>query len=143
MNMTSGLPAIATSRPSGLTSAWCNGHPILCRAAQVPLQLARLGILAEPLAQPRPFAQHRFVRDLDLAVADRDQPLAGEHLDHLAGVGAEVCDRDPPTHDGVAFALAGEAQQHAPRDPALLAGETLVARSASRATAPSTPPAWS
>ena len=49
------------------------GVPLARRVAQVVVQPPALGVLLEPAAQPRPLAQQRLVRDLDLALADRDE----------------------------------------------------------------------
>ena len=41
----------------------------------VELQPTALGVLLEPAAQPRPLAQQSLVRDLDVSLADRYQPI--------------------------------------------------------------------
>ena len=46
--------------------------------AERAMQAAALRVLVEPAAQPRPLAQERLVRDLDRAVADRQQPALRE-----------------------------------------------------------------
>ena len=45
------------------------------------MQPASLRVLLQPAPQPRPLAQQRLVRDLDLALADRDQAVVGQHRD--------------------------------------------------------------
>ena len=89
-------------------------------ARQLAVQPASLGVLLEPAAQPRPLAQQRLVRDLDLALADRDQALVGEHGEHDLGdalvVAVELGQRHAPAHDRVALALAGQAQQDPARE---------------------------
>src|SRR5438093_482219 len=52
--------------------------PLPSGRAEVAVQPPALGVLLEPAAQPRPFAQERLVRDLDLARADREQAAVGE-----------------------------------------------------------------
>ena len=47
--------------------------PFAGGGAQVATQPAPLGVLLQPAAQPRPLAQQRLVRDLDLALADGEQ----------------------------------------------------------------------
>ena len=49
------------------------GLPFARGAAEVAVQPPALGVFLEPAAQARPLAQQRLVRDLDLAVADREQ----------------------------------------------------------------------
>ena len=51
------------------------GVPGVSGRAQVAMQAAPLRVLLQPAAEPWPFPQQRLVRDLDLAVADRDQPV--------------------------------------------------------------------
>jgi hypothetical protein len=89
--------------------------------ADLAVQAAALRVLVEPRAQARPFAQQRLVRDLDRALADREQAAVGEPRDELGDVGTaldlQLRERDPAAHDraALALALAGEPQQHVAR----------------------------
>ena len=89
------------------------GVPLARGGAQVVVQAPALGVLLEPAAQARPLAQQRLVRDLDLALADRDQPLVGQHGEDLgdASSPSQLGERHAAAHDGVALALARQAQQ--------------------------------
>ena len=79
------------------------------------MQPAALRVLLEPAAQPRPLAQQRLVRDLDLALADRDQAVVGEHGEDVGdALAVELVERDAAAHDRVALAFARQPQQ----DPA-------------------------
>ena len=82
------------------------------------MQAAALGVLLEPAAQARPLAQQRLVRDLDLALADRDQPVGGEHGEHVGDAARPRARRAARAGARrVALALAREPQQ----DPRALA----------------------
>ena len=68
------------------------------------------------------------MRDLDLALADRDQPIVGEHGEHLGDAvrPSSSASAHAPAHDGVALALAREPQQDPARDLAAAGVEPLV-----------------
>ena len=92
--------------------------PLACGAAELVVQVAALGVLLEPAAQARPLAQQRLVRDLDLALADRD--AAGRRRARRARRPrrrrSSSSERDAAAHDRVALALARQPQQDPPRD---------------------------
>ena len=98
--------------------------------AQVVVQATALRILLQPAPEARPFAQQRLVRDLDLAFADRHQPIAREHGQHLSDalvtVGLELSHRDAPARRRRALALFRQAEQDPARGLALLEIEPLV-----------------
>jgi len=93
------------------------------------VQVAALDVLVQPLAEARPFAQQRLVRDLDLALADREQTAVGELVEHGPRLLVELLERDPGAHDCVSLTLSGQAQQNAPRDPPALGVQPLRRRS--------------
>ena len=78
------------------------------------VQAPTLDVVVQPVAQPRPFAQERLVRDLDGTVGDREQAAVGEPGDDLGDLGTamrvQLGERDPAAHDRAALSLAGEAQ---------------------------------
>ena len=83
--------------------------------------------------------------DLDRAGADREQPAVGEDVedagDALAALRVEIGKRDAPANDRAVLALAREARAGALRAISCSAGsKRRNASSASRATAPWTPP---
>ena len=67
--------------------------------------------------------------DLRRALAQRDEPAVGEHVEHAPGVvvavGVELVERDAPAEAAPSL-LAGEAQQDAPRHGLLRRVEALV-----------------
>ena len=108
--------------------------------AEPAMQAAALGVLGQPRAQPRPFAQQRLVRDLDGAVGDREQAAVGEPLDDLGAPVRELGERDPAAHDGAALVLVGEPHEQLARDRLALGVEPDERLLGQRATAPWTPP---
>ena len=89
----------------------------------------RPGCPPRSIAQARPFAQQRFVGDLDGALADGHEPALGEGgstrpVSRCAQV--ELGQRGPAAHDRLALAFAGEPKQDAAREGAGPAGEPLV-----------------
>ena len=64
--------------------------PAARRLGQVTVHAAPVGVLVEPRPQARPLAQQRLVRDLDLALADRDQAVAREHRQDVVDVARQV-----------------------------------------------------
>ena len=91
------------------------------------MQPASVGVLLEPRPQSRPLAQQRLVRDLDLALADRDQPRRGEDVEHLRDrVALELAQPGAAPHDGVALALSGQPQQDPPGQRPARGVELLV-----------------
>ena len=87
-------------------------------------------ILLEPLAQPWPLTQERFVRHLDDPLGHREEPPVGEDADHVGDVlvplRVELGERHPTANDRVPFAGAGEAEHHRPGDRLLLGAEAAV-----------------
>ena len=102
------------------------GVPLARGGAQLVVQAPALGVLLEPAAQSRPFAQQRLVRDLDLALA-RPSP-AGRRRARRAPrrrpSPPSSLEAHAPAHDRVALALARQPQQDPPRDLALLPGSS-------------------
>jgi hypothetical protein len=99
---------------------------------QVPMQPPPLRVLLQPAAEPWPFPQQRLVRDLDLALPDRDQPVVDERGEHIArlpiALHVELRQRDAPAHDGRPFCvgLPREPQQDPARDLTLAGIELAV-----------------
>src|SRR5919106_909436 len=60
--------------------------PFLRRLDQMPVEPPALGVLVQPRAQPRPFAEQRLVRDLELVLPDREETPLAQDRDHAAGV---------------------------------------------------------
>ena len=161
-----GAPASRNARSVAFSSSSCVGAPLeRGRQPRAAVQVAGIAasasqaraaspswrcsrrpsrILVQPAAQPRPFAQQRLVRDLDRAVADRQQAAVGEPGDDL-GVLA-------PARPPARRARPGGARSRRPRPrrraaaarcarpPAAPDRACTNASSASRATAPWTPP---
>ena len=101
--------------------------PLARGVVQMQVQLAPLCVLLEPAAQARPFAQQRLVRDLDLALADRDEAIVGEHGEDFGHAFAfELVERDAATHYGVALAFAGQPQEDPASELAVVGFEPLV-----------------
>ena len=91
------------------------------------MQPARVRILLEPVAQPWPLPQQRLVRDLDLAVADRDQPLGGQDVETCATASpSNSLSRARRRTTSVALALAGQPQQDPPGQRPTRGVEPLV-----------------
>ena len=84
------------------------------------MEAASLRVVLEPAAQPRPFAQQRLVRELDVALADREQALGGERADG-AGV-LELLQRDAPALAASVLAFGRQPQQYRARLGLLCAG---------------------
>src|SRR4051812_44133725 len=84
-------------------------RPLLRRATQVAVKPPAFSVLFQPAAQPRPLAQQRLVRDLDLARADREQAAVGELGQHGPSALAELLEPDPRADRRVAAALARQA----------------------------------
>ena len=134
-----GGEARAAVQPAGIARV---GVPRARGVAELAVQAPALRVLLEPGAQPRPFAQQRLVRDLDRAVGDRQQPAVGEPGDDLgdalarrarrARSGGARSRRSRPRRRGAAAACAPP--------PAAPDRARTNASSASRATAPWTPP---
>ena len=96
--------AVQLARIAAARVPFARGHD------QVVVEPAAVRVLLEPAAQPRPLAQQRLVGDLGLALADRHEPVVGEHVQDVGGV-RELGERDAPPHRGVALADAGHPQQ--------------------------------
>ena len=79
------------------------------------MQMTALGVLLEPVAQPRPLPEQRLVRDLDGAGAHGEQPVLGQHPEGVGGgaiaVGAELRQWNPPADDRAPLVLVGETQE--------------------------------
>ena len=56
------------------------------RLGDVAAKPAPFGVLLDPLAQARPFAQQRLVGDLDRALADGDEAAVGQRREHVGHV---------------------------------------------------------
>ena len=65
---------------------------------------AALGVLFQPLAQARPLAQKRLVRDLDGVLVGSDETAVDEHRERGGGrgvaLGVELVQRDAAPHEG-------------------------------------------
>ena len=117
--------------------------PVAGGGDQVRVQPAPLRVLLEPAAQPRPLAQQRLVGDLDAPLADRDEALSASTRQRSADA---VAARARPAARGGARrpspSPSASRSSIAPRDRAARSSSSRsYARSASRATAPRTPPA--
>jgi hypothetical protein len=84
---------------------------------------ASLRVGLEPVAQPRPVAKERLVRDLGEPVADGDEPRVGERLEH--SLVAQLPERDSAPH-GCVRALVGKPEQEPSRRVALVVVEPRV-----------------
>ena len=75
---------------------------------------APLGILFDPLAQPRPFAQQRLVGDLDIPFGHGDETAVGQRREHVGHVvvalQVELPERCAAADRRVALALSDQAQ---------------------------------
>ena len=82
--------------------------------------------------------------DFGGAFADSDESALGEGGEYAAGLlvalDVKLGKRSAVAHDRLALALSRQAEQDASGDRPVLLGELLVGPSASRATAPWTPP---
>ena len=94
--------------------------PVPGRRAQVPAQPAAVGVLGQPLGQPRPRGEQRLVGDLEPAVVHGEQAPTHECLHdrpaRLTGraVQAQFVQRHPPTYGAAAVALPRQPQQQGP-----------------------------
>ena len=98
------------------------GLPLPGRDGEVVMQAPALGVLGDPVAQARPLAQQRLVRDLDAVLGERDETAVGERAEHapdLLAVGVELVDRHGAAHGAAVGLLAGQPQQDRARDLAL------------------------
>src|SRR5204863_7422139 len=64
--------------------------PLARGLREVLPQFASLRVLVQPLLKARPFAEQRLVRDLDRAVAPRQQTVLGESRQHRGGHGIAI-----------------------------------------------------
>ncbi len=91
------------------------------------MQAPALDVLLEPRTQARPLAQQRLVGDLHRALADRHQPVVGEHVEDLRHtLSLQLVEGHAPPHDGVALAASRQAQENAARDVAAVGIQSLV-----------------
>ncbi len=88
--------------------------PLGRRLGDVAAKPAALGVLLDPVAQARPLAQQRLVRDLDGALADRDEAAVGQRGEDVGHVDValqvELGERSAAAHRRVALVLPDEAQ---------------------------------
>ena len=87
------------------------------RLGDVAAKPAPFGVLFDPLAQARPFAQQRLVGDLDVSFRHGDEAAVGqrrEHVGHvLVALQVELGERSAAAHRRIALALADQAQHDA------------------------------
>ena len=94
--------------------------PLLGLGAQAAMHAANVLALLDPLLQPRPFAQERFVRELDGAFVDGDDAAVGEQpgdADHV--VAAQLGERDASPFHAAFVIERREPQQDPPGDAPL------------------------
>src|SRR3954451_12659811 len=101
--------------------------PVRGRGVQAAVDPDALAVLVDPGAQPGPLAQQRLVGHFDAALAQRQEPTIGEHLDDaadvLAAVDLQFVEWDAPALDGAGAALCDECHQYVARGLLLLAAE--------------------
>ena len=73
-----------------------------------------LPVVLQPALEAWPLTQQRFVRDLDAALGDGDEPVSSEGLEHARDVvvpgDIEISQRDSPAYDDLA--LTGNKPEH-------------------------------
>ena len=87
--------------------------PGACRIRHVAVDAPALRVVHEPVVQPRPLAEQRFVRHLHLPLGDRQQPPVGEQVDDRE-LGAAFGQLHPAALERSVLRLGHEPQQ----DPA-------------------------
>ncbi len=102
------------------------GVPFARGGTKVAVQPPAFRVVLQPAAQARPLAQQGLVRDLDLALGDREQAAVGELVEDGAGVVAELLEGHAGADDGLALSLPGEPQQDAARHPLAVAVQSPV-----------------
>ena len=104
--------------------------PLGRRLGDVAAKPAPFGVLLDPLAQARPFAQQRLVGDLDAPLRHRDEAAVGqrrEHVGHvLVALQVELGERRAAANRGIAFALADQAQHQRAHERLALVGDAGV-----------------
>ena len=131
--------------PVQLRSVPVGRLPALRTLSQVLSELAALQVLREPLLEPRPLPEQRFVRDLDGAVMRREQPVVREALDDRWRAPGHAADPAPREEPSAARAPPPprcstrrmKSRRAAERSSSVRFSYELSAR---RATAPRTPP---
>jgi hypothetical protein len=108
------------------------GLPLVRGDREVPVQPPPFGVFVEPRPKARPFAQERLVRDLRRALANGDETVVGEHVEHSAHVGVtigvEVRERDTAADGAAARVLSGEPQHDRSSQDLLRTVQPLVGR---------------
>ena len=93
-------------------------RPLARGCREVGVQTPPLPILLKPAPQPRPLAQQRLMRDLDRAIAHRQQTRVRQDHGHVrdprVAIHIELGERHPPADDRRPLAKA-EAQHDRPR----------------------------
>ena len=105
------------------------GLPLAGRDGEVVMQAPALGVLGDPVAQARPLAQQRLVRDLDAVLRERDETAVGERAEHapdVLAVGVELAHRHGAAHGAAVGLLAGQPEQDRARDLALAVAQAAV-----------------
>ena len=103
-------------------------------------QVLAVGI--DPVAQARPLAQQRLVRELHAARADCEQAGIGEQVDHDGNVATTVLDllaREPAPLDPALDLHLGQPQEHGPGDGLLRVvepAEAVLGKARDRAAHP-------
>ena len=100
------------------------------RLGDVAAKPAPFGVLFDPLAQARPFAQQRLVGDLDVSFRHGDETAVGqrrEHVGHvLVALQVELGEWSAAAHRRVALALADQAQHDGAHELLALVGDASV-----------------
>ena len=94
--------------------------PLARSVRKVAVHTAAVGVLLEPVAQPWPLTQQRFVGDLDRRGAHRQQPAVGQERKDAGEIvtarAFELRQGDAPANHRAAAALSGEPEQDHSRD---------------------------
>ena len=91
---------------------------------QLGMEAPPVGVLLEPVAQARPLAQERLVRDLGGPLADRHEAAVRQPVEDA--IGLELLERHAAPYADTVLVVAGETQEDAAGDMLLLGVEALV-----------------